>query len=101
MRRDRFARGRGVFNCCCCGRRTRTVDQSADSECCPQCWDLAGLDNLVNDGGAPLSDVLKERDRLQAEAVKKGGDAAKIRASNPYLWPEYRRLTGVEPQYEP
>jgi hypothetical protein len=66
------------------------VDQGADSELCPECWDLAGIDNAVNDsGGDPqgLGDWTSERDRLLAKAVKGGGDPERIKEQFEYLWP--------------
>jgi hypothetical protein len=51
MSRKHFERGgRGVFSCEACGRSTRRVDQGGESLCCTECWELAGIDNSVNDG---------------------------------------------------
>lgn len=90
--RQHFERGgRGVFKCQVCDRGTRRVDQAYDSECCPQCWDLAGLDNTVNDNGAnceQLGDWRAYRDQLLVEAVKHGGNADKITSEFTYLWPK-------------
>jgi hypothetical protein len=92
MKRQHFQRGGGgVFNCSICERRTRLVDQGGDSELCPECWELAGLDNMVNDDGpaaGTLAKVAAERDSLLAAAVKKGGNAEKIKASCSFLWPQ-------------
>ena len=85
--RSHFQRfGRGVFKCGCCGRPCRVVDQSNDT-ICQQCWDLAGLDNMVNDDGGGLDKVIGERDALLALAVRRGGDAEWIKKSNRFLWP--------------
>jgi hypothetical protein len=86
-KRQHFQRfGRGVFKCSVCERSTRQVDQGGDSELCPQCWDLSGIDNSVNDKAQTLSEVAVERDYLLAEAVEKGGNAEHIKSSFTYLW---------------
>lgn len=69
--------GKGVFTCCTCGRSTRTVKQSEDSECCPQCWYLSGEENMVMDGYVNEVNWNEVR-RMITEAVKKGGDQEKI-----------------------
>lgn len=80
--------GRGVFNCAICGRGTRQSTQdSADSELCPQDWDLAGLDNTVNDNGLDPSEYAAERDRLLAAIVARGGDPERVKAAHSFLWP--------------
>jgi hypothetical protein len=57
--------GRGVFKCEICGRNTRRTDQGADSELCSECWELAGIDNAVNDNGpATLGDYVASRDNF-------------------------------------
>lgn len=77
--RSQFAKGRGVFTCCTCGRSTRTVDQG-DSECCPQCFELAGEENMVQDGYA--DDVSWTRvDELIADAIRHGGNRGMIEKS--------------------
>jgi hypothetical protein len=87
-KRNRFQRnGRGVFQCENCGRSTRQVDQGGDSQCCPQCWELAGIDNSVNDGAQTWTEVQSECDHLLAELVAKGGDANKAKRGLDYLWP--------------
>ena len=86
-----FGRG-GTYKCHVCRRLTRaTGAQALGSELCPECWELAGLDNEVNDNGLDLSlpdmhRLVEERDRLLAAAVKKGGDEARIKGCNDYLW---------------
>lgn len=84
--RSHFQRGSGVFTCDACGRRARVVDQSND-QICQQCWDLAGLDNSVNDGAMTLAEAATERDDLFATCVARGGDPEKIKRDNSFLWP--------------
>jgi hypothetical protein len=89
-RKQHFQRnGGGVFRCEVCDRSTRRVDQGHDSRLCPQCWDLAGLDNTVNDNGPTepsLGDWTTYRDALLADAVAKGGNAEQIKKEFTYLW---------------
>ena len=58
--------------------------QSGDSRDCPQCFTLAGYENDVLDGNFQAADVEGVRYTI-AEAVARGGDEAKIRASFPEL----------------
>ena len=70
-----FRRGRSTFKCGQCGRNTReTGAQSLGSDLCPQCWDLAGLENEVSDGHRTRADVAPEVAELVAEIEKRGGD---------------------------
>lgn len=74
-------RGRGVFKCCTCNRSTRQTGETGDSECCSQCYDLAGWENHISDNG--LEDV-SERDRACIReawnaAIKAGGCAESMR----------------------
>lgn len=79
-----FTRGRGVYVCCCCGRRTReTTVQGSDN--CEHCYELAGLQNAVWDGCFTDEDV-PERDRLLEAAVSKGGDRARVQGAFPDLF---------------
>jgi hypothetical protein len=85
---NRFRRGFGatVFTCGCCGRKTRLSGQSLGAECCLECWELAGLQNMIFDGGT-VEEIAGERDRYLATIVKRGGDEAKVRREYPDLWP--------------
>ena len=86
-RNSHFRPGRSTFICGVCGRRTRDAGQAISSECCLECFELAGLDNTVNDGCAPLDEVAAERDALVARAIARGGDAARIRCEFSFLFP--------------
>lgn len=89
QRNSRFRRDSGVYKCATCGRMTRqTGVQSIGSESCPQCYELAGLDNLLND--CPEEGVAanyREAERLLAEIVAKGGNAERVRAQHEYAFP--------------
>jgi hypothetical protein len=82
-----FDQGRSTFICGVCGRRTRIAGQPIDSECCLECYELAGLDNTVNDGICPVAEVAGERDALLLRAMRKGSNGARIRQSFNFLFP--------------
>jgi hypothetical protein len=82
-----FRRGRSTFTCGICGRRTRDAGQAIGSECCLKCYELAGLDNTVNDGCAPLAEVIPERDALLAKAVRQGSNEVRIKREFTYIFP--------------
>lgn len=84
-----FKRGRGVFTCAVCERKTRDTGHGID--CCAECSEIAGLDNMVNDNGYEVgskdyADALAECEMLLTAAVKKGGNGEKIKANNGYIW---------------
>jgi tRNA G26 N,N-dimethylase Trm1 len=86
MANNRFQQGRGVFVCECCGRRTRDSGQSVSSECCYECYELAGWQNAVWDNGFD-AEIASARDQLVAAAVRKGSNEARIRKEFSDLWP--------------
>lgn len=84
-----FQRGSAAFKCGCCHRMTRhTGVQSIGIDNCPQCFDLAGLDNLLND--CPDERIAANYARAQvllAEIAAKGGDAPAVRDQFEYAFP--------------
>jgi len=73
----KFYRGSSVFKCKVCGRGTRdTGVQSAGNKICPQCFELAGLENSISDGHESRADVLGYIARLVADIEEKGGDTS-------------------------
>lgn len=75
-----FHKGSAVFKCNVCGRGTRdTGVQSAGNRICPQCFELAGLENEVSDGYRTLAEARDEAISLIAAIEAKGGDAAEWR----------------------
>ena len=63
-----------TYRCECCGRRTRnTGAQSVGSKTCPQCWDLAGIENEIGDGYTTLDEQRTAIDALLAKIETKGG----------------------------
>lgn len=80
--------GRGVYKCAICERSTREAGQGND-RLCPECWELAGFQNVILDEGKEALAGIKENvDYEFNSAVKKGGNAALLRASFPELFPE-------------
>ncbi len=75
MTNDRFRKGRSTFTCVVCGRLTReTGVQSVGSECCPDCYELAGVYNsVVNDGEATAAEYAGTIRACAQNIVKKGG----------------------------
>lgn len=69
-RKSTFVKGSSTFICSCCGHNTRwTGEQGIDSKTCPICWDLAGLENVEQDG--------QMTEAYQAEINSLFGDIAK------------------------
>jgi hypothetical protein len=46
-----FQRGSGCFTCDVCGRKTRMTTQAICSKLCGDCYELAGIYNVFQDGG--------------------------------------------------
>ena len=70
-----FKRGSGMYQCECCGRNTRdTGEQGFGTKLCPDCWELAGIYNTLQDEGEegvkPYADEIRAR---CANIVAKGG----------------------------
>lgn len=78
---NKFQRGGpGVFKCRLCSRGSReTGVQALGSQLCPECYELAGLENMMIDDGF-LSDPCKPEVRsLFKAAIAKGGNEGKLR----------------------
>jgi hypothetical protein len=87
-----FRRGRGptTFQCQVCERMTRDTGQGVD-HLCEQCFDIAGLDNMVNDEGykpgePAFASARRECDALLEKAVRLGSNGDAIKQSNTYIW---------------
>ena len=76
MRRNTFTKTAGsTYDCDCCGRKTRnTGAQSLGSRTCPQCFELAGIENEISDGYCTPAERKGTVDTLVAEIVSKGGN---------------------------
>jgi len=80
-----FRRGRSTFNCICCHRLTREVDQGG-TDLCQECFEICGLDNTVNDNSYDPTEYLPEAERLLAKIAKRGGDVEAVKRQNSFLW---------------
>lgn len=74
---SKLTKGNPIFTCQVCGRRARDVD-GTNVRLCHQCYEVAGIENELQDGYAAESwgseeAALAEIDRLNEEAVAKGG----------------------------
>lgn len=82
-----FKRGQSTFNCNICGRLTRDTGDNGQHELCPDCYELAGLDNMHNDDGeAPNEKQMKQYNDTLAFIVSKGGNADRVRKQFSYIW---------------
>lgn len=91
MKNNRFRNvGFGpTYNCFCCGRRTRYTGGEGGN--CLECYEIAGLDNSVNDNGykpgtTDYAGARKEADRLLAVVAKRGGNAERVKKLNGFIW---------------
>lgn len=74
---NRFAKGSGVYECSCCGRRTRSTGRGDNENAgsCVECYDLAGEENSLSDNGEFYSSPAAVLALIEAVADK-GGDAS-------------------------
>lgn len=85
--KSKFQRGgRGVFTCIACGHPTRITDQDEGSECCGDCWALAGIYNAYQDGGADAvqeyaSEIRSRCTSIVAKGGRLDGDASELLAA--------------------
>jgi hypothetical protein len=65
---------------------TRKTGQQGDSPTCPECWELAGIENAFSDGPEEArASYDREIKRLVAKARKQGSNADTMRKSFPFL----------------
>jgi hypothetical protein len=72
------------LKCEVCGR---TFNEHSSDSCCPECFEIAGYDNEVNDYGAEAQTAATNvflGTQLKAIAAK-GGDIEAVKASNEYI----------------
>jgi hypothetical protein len=76
-----------TFKCMTCERMTRDTGQGVD-HLCMECFNIAGLDNQVNDSGEPCTpEILAECNHMLKIIEKRGGNIEKVREFNEYIWP--------------
>jgi hypothetical protein len=102
-----FRRGRGptTFQCQVCERMTRDTGQGVD-HLCEQCFEIAGLDNMVNDNGyqpgtPDFDNARRECDALLDKAVRLGSNGDHIKKSNTYIWCLASDFETAEPPLTP
>jgi hypothetical protein len=82
-----FKKGRSTFVCITCERTTRDTGQDVD-HLCEDCFEIAGLDNQVNDSGEPVTvEVLRECNDRLAKIKRLGGNVERVKEANRYVWP--------------
>ena len=57
VRHSSFQHGQGAFACRNCQRKTRDTGDNGQVQMCPECYELAGLENALSDSG---EEVFKE-----------------------------------------
>lgn len=77
MKISKFHKGSSTFKCNICGRGTRdTGIQSAGNKICPQCYELAGIENEISDGHCTREERLELIKQYVVEIQDKGGCVA-------------------------
>ena len=79
----RMQRGSGIFACECCGRKTRNTHGS-NLMLCEDCYELAGIYNVHQDGG----DLVRH-----ANAIRE--HCARIEAKGGKLCADFRELLAL------
>lgn len=71
---NRFTKGSGCYDCRCCGVKTRdTGGDGSGVKLCDMCFELAGYDNLVGDGGALTAGDILGIQAMSEAILKRGG----------------------------
>lgn len=79
---SQFRRGSSTFECQVCKRLTRdTGTQSIGNHICPQCFELAGIENSISDGCTTVEQDRPYIDQLIAELVSKNVDVTMWKAT--------------------
>lgn len=80
---NRFTKGSGAYKCRSCGRLTRDTGNGDNEQLhlCVECFDLAGTENMINDGGkVTMADCRRIAQQILS-IESKGGDAQEWRAT--------------------
>lgn len=74
---SKFRRGSSTFRCNVCERLTReTGVQGLGMKICPQCFELAGIENEISDGHSTLEERKADIEAYVADIYLKGGNVA-------------------------
>jgi hypothetical protein len=90
-RNRHFNRGQSTFTCNSCDRLTRDTGQGRGISCCLPCYEIAGIDNMVNDenmkpGSSEYVEAMREAEGFLKIIAKAGGNVEKVKVSFDYLW---------------
>jgi len=71
---NRFRKGSGAYRCECCTRLTRATGSgdAAGVRLCEECYEMAGIENLIADSGE-TQELKKELEQLRQQVIAKGG----------------------------
>lgn len=73
LKHDRFKRGSGCFVCRMCQRQSRDTGDNGQLELCPECYEIATLENSISDYGDPDGKLAQQVEALTAQCKAKGG----------------------------
>lgn len=68
-----FQRGQSTFDCGVCKRLTRNTGDNGGVDLCPQCYELAGMENSISDGYVTLESQRPKARKLIDAIRAKGG----------------------------
>lgn len=71
--RNRFRADTGCYACCVCSRMTRDTGDNGALRQCPECAEVSGLENEIQDCGDPTGAIAARIAELERAAVSKGG----------------------------
>jgi ribosome-binding protein aMBF1 (putative translation factor) len=82
---NRFERGKGVFSCETCERKTRGSTGSV-IRVCSECYDVSGMENECQDGHTTWADAKLRALPILNDCVRKGGNEDRLRTVFPWVY---------------
>jgi hypothetical protein len=76
---SKFERGKGVFSCEVCERKTRGGTGS-NVRMCSQCYDVSGMENECQDELVTWADARQRALPLLRDCERKGGNGVRLRS---------------------
>lgn len=76
---------KGAFKCCACDRTTREVRGLGNESCCPDCYEIAGYENMLSDDGELSESSIADSKRLWKRVLKKGNEETARQNISPEL----------------